>query len=68
MSAPDAQTLALQLARRILTDALVNADERPSDIGFVRTLAGRIGELQQAIRSALMVMDQLAPDESGDAR
>ncbi|MGW6456670.1 hypothetical protein ACWF94_12230 [Streptomyces sp. NPDC055078] len=50
---------AVALVRQILTDALTNPDTRPSDMGFVRILAGRIGELQQTIRTALTVIDQL---------
>lgn len=66
MSAPDASTLALTLVRKLLVDALNAPTDGPApDIGFVRTLAGRIGELQQAMRSAVTVMDQLAPGETG---
>lgn len=54
MSAPDRQTLALSLARRILTEALET--QRSGDF-FVKDLAGRIGHFRQAIRAAVTVMD-----------
>lgn len=52
---------ALPLVRRILTDALET--RRPGDL-FPRNLAGRIGELEQAIAAAVTVMDELSTDDS----
>jgi hypothetical protein len=60
---PDPAHLALTLARRILTDAL--ASRTPAH-AYVRDLAGRIGELQQAITSAVTVLDTLGGTEPGE--
>lgn len=57
MSGLDAAGVAL--VRRILADAI---EERPS-AAYVRDLAEHIGELRQAIRSAVTVIDGLAGQE-----
>lgn len=54
------EALALVLARRILTDA-VGAQRTPTTA--VRILAARVGELEQAIRAAVAVIDELATGE-----
>lgn len=60
---------ALTLARRLLADVI--APVPPSlaiDRNYVRTLAARIGELQQAMQSAVTVMDQLGSEQPGDGQ
>lgn len=52
---------AVPLVRRILTDALET--RRAGDM-FPRNLAGRIGELEQAIAAAVTVMDELSTGDS----
>ncbi|MEV5429257.1 hypothetical protein [Streptomyces sp. NPDC052701] len=53
------ETQALALAARILRGALPPAEpgRHRIDSGFVRNLGARIGELEQAIRAALAVLD-----------
>ncbi|WP_406306293.1 hypothetical protein OHA61_34270 [Streptomyces sp. NBC_00885] len=55
------EALALLLARRILTDA-VDVQTKPTTA--VRILAARVGELEQAIRAAVAVIDELATEET----
>ncbi|MET7619023.1 hypothetical protein [Streptomyces sp. NPDC005408] len=55
------ERVALSLVRRILTDAL---ETRRAGDQFVRNLAGRIGELEQAIAAAVTVMDELSAGDS----
>lgn len=60
-----AASQAAPLVRRILTDALET--RRAGDM-FPRNLAGRIGELEQAIAAAVTVMDELSGDDSDPAQ
>ena len=51
------ETEAIALVQRLLTDSL--ADRAPHTT-FVRDLAGRIGQLEQTMRSVLTILDHQA--------
>ncbi|MEU3033516.1 hypothetical protein [Streptomyces griseoaurantiacus] len=48
-----------EVAQRVLTDAL-DRGMPPNSSAFVRALAARVGELEAAIRAALIVLDNTA--------
>ncbi|NJP73537.1 hypothetical protein [Streptomyces sp. C1-2] len=60
MPAPsDNSTPPAALAQRVLADAL-DRGMPPNSSAFVRALAARVGELEAAIRAALIVLDNTA--------
>lgn len=48
-----------EVAQRVLADAL-DRGMPPNSSAFVRALAARVGELEAAIRAALIVLDNTA--------